>query len=137
MKIFENDKVSFRARVFWLSKNSRNFAKDYPELKNILKHHMGGNDVTHYVQYDNDIFILSSSKEMSHFQTNSYTTGKVGCSTDEVKAIFREHFKKFRTLKKIHKPKITTETDIIKKNAKSSLKSFLESIFRKKIPDKN
>lgn len=136
MKIVENDKVSFKARVFWLSKNSRNFAKDYPELKNILKHHMGGDDVTHYVQYDNDIFILSSSKEMNRFQTNSYTTGKVGCSTDEIKAIFREHLKKFRTLGKIPNPKITIETEVVKKNEKSRLKSFLKSIFKKKIPDK-
>lgn len=55
---------------------------------------MGGNDVPHYVQYDNDIFILSSSKEINRFQTNSYTTGKVGCSKDKIKAIFREHISK-------------------------------------------
>lgn len=96
MNILANNGIPFKARVFWLSDNSQNFAKDYPELKNILKHHMGGDNVTHYVQYDKDIFILSSVKEMNDFTTNSYTTGKVGCSKDEIKAIFRKHFRKFR-----------------------------------------
>lgn len=135
MKILENDGISFKARVFWLSKNSRNFAKDYPELKNVLKYHMGADDVTHYVQYDKDIFILSTVKEMNNYHTNSYTTGKIGCSKDDIKTIFRKHFKKFGSFKNIHNPKIKTDDEVVQKIEKSSLKSFFGRLFKKAAPD--
>lgn len=97
MNNLKNSDISFNARIFWNSVKSYNFAKDFPELKNVLKHHMGGDNITHYVQYDKDIFILSSSKEISSSNTNSYSTGVVGCSKDDIKQIFREHFNKFKT----------------------------------------
>ncbi len=117
--------ISFNAQLFWHSNASRRFIKDFPELKNILKHHMGGNNVIHYIQYGNDIFILTSAKAINNSHTNSITTGKIGCGQDEIKKIFREHFNKFKTLNSLHKPEIIMEekvnTDIQKSNFKSIL----------------
>ena len=98
MSYLENNNTSFKAKIYWVSANSRKFAKDFPEFKNILKHHMGGENVTHYVQYDKDVFVLSSAKVFNDGSQNSYCTGYVGCSIDDIKNIFTEHMQKFKTL---------------------------------------
>ena len=84
---------------------------------------MGGNNVIHYIQYGNDIFILTSAKAINNSHTNSITTGKIGCRQDGIKKIFREHFNKLKTLNSLNKPEIIMEekvnTDIQKNNFKS------------------
>ncbi len=136
MSYLENNNTSFKAKIYWVSANSRKFAKDFPEFKNILKHHMGGENVTHYVQYDKDVFVLSSAKVFNDGSQNSYCTGYVGCSIDDIKNIFTEHSSKYMSHIGIGKNDfLTTKSGIINKkrspkhSSLGTLFSFLKKLF--------
>lgn len=99
-----NDQINFAGRIQFVNKKSYKNFIGYRKEINELKHHCGNNNLKHYIQYDNDYFVLTTdyAHEIKQNGVSTHVLSDVMQHPQEIaiNELVRSHIEKVRNWKR-------------------------------------